>query len=142
MSKPYYFGAKAYIGVDEESGLVHSTTMAANVADITATANLLHGEEEAVFADAGNTGAEQRAALKDRKVKWYIAAKRGKVAALSEGEVKALTKRIERLKAQVRSRVEHVFHILKDDFHTIASCATRGSKRLAPSMGCCSPWPI
>lgn len=116
--KQYYFGAKAHIGVDEESGLVHSTTTtAANVADITETANLLHGEEEAVFADAGYTGAEKRAELKDRQVKWYIAAKRGKVAALPEGEVKALTKRIERLKAQVRSRVEHVFHILKDRFH-------------------------
>ncbi|MGB4335962.1 MAG: IS5 family transposase [Chromatiaceae bacterium] len=116
--KQYYFGAKAHIGVDEESGLVHSTTTtAANVADITETANLLHGEEEAVFADAGYTGAEQREELKDRQVKWYIAAKRGKVAALPEGEVKDLTKRIERIKAHVRSRVEHVFHILKDRFH-------------------------
>ncbi len=39
----YYCGAKVHIGVDGESGLVHSTTTAANVADITATANLLHG---------------------------------------------------------------------------------------------------
>ena len=74
-------------------------------------------EEEAVFADAGYTGAEKHAELKDRKVKWHIAAKRGTVAALPEGEVKALTKRIERRKAKVRSRVEHVFHILKDRFH-------------------------
>ena len=57
----YYFGAKVHIGVDAESGLVHSTTItAANVADITATAHLLHGAEEAVFADAGYTGAEKR----------------------------------------------------------------------------------
>jgi IS5 family transposase len=116
--KQYYFGAKAHIGVDEESGLVHSTTTtAANVADITETVNLLHGEEAAVFADAGYTGAEKREELKDRQVKWYIAAKRGKVTALPEGEVKALTKQLERLKAQVRSRVEHVFHLIKDRFH-------------------------
>jgi IS5 family transposase len=116
--KQYYFGAKAHIGVDSESGLVHSTTTtAANVADITATVNLLHGEEAAVFADAGYTGAEKREELKDRQVKWYIAAKRGQVAALPEGEVKDLTQRIERIKAHVRSRVEHVFHILKDRFH-------------------------
>jgi len=116
--KQYYFGAKAHIGVDEESGLMHSTTTtAANVADITETVNLLHGEEEAVFADAGYTGAEKREELKDHQVKWYIAAKRGQVAALPEGEVKDLTQRIERIKAQVRSRVEHVFHILKDCFH-------------------------
>ena len=116
--KQYYFGAKAHIGVDEDSGLVHSTTTtAANVADITETVNLLHGEEAAVFADAGYTGAEKREELKDRQVKWYIAAKRGTVTALPEGEVKDLTKRIERIKAQVRSRVEHVFHIIKDRFH-------------------------
>ena len=116
--KQYYFGAKAHIGVDGESGLGHSTTTtAANVADITATANLRHGEEEAVFADAGYTGAAKRAELKDRKVKWYIAAKRGKVAAWPAGEVKDLTKRIERIKAHVRSRVEHVFHLIKDRFH-------------------------
>jgi len=116
--KQYYFGAKAHIGVDGDSGLVHSTTTtAANVADITETANLLHGEEEAVFADAGYTGAEKREELKDRQVKWYIATKRGKITALPEGELKALTKRIERLKAQARSRVEHVFHLLKDRFH-------------------------
>jgi transposase, IS5 family len=116
--KPSYFGAKAPIGVDAASGLVHSTiTTAANVADITATANLLHGEDAAVFADAGYTGAEKRAELQDQDVAWYIATKRGKIAALPEGEAKVLFKKIERLKAQVRSRVEHVFHILKDRFH-------------------------
>ncbi len=109
---------QAHIGVDGASGWVHSTTTtAAHVADITATGNLLHGEEAAVFADAGYTGAEQRAELKDRQVKWYIAAQRGKIAALPEGQAKVLFKKIERLKAQARSRVEHAFPIIKDRFH-------------------------
>ena len=81
------------------------------------TGNLLHGEEEAAFADAGYTGAEKREQLKDRQVEWSIAAKRSKVAGLPAGEVKDLIKRIERLKAQARSRVEHVFHLIKDRFH-------------------------
>ena len=116
--KPYYFGAKAHIGVDAASGLVHSvTTTAANVADITETVNLLHGEEELVFADAGYTGAAQREELKGLAVKWHIAAKRGKLKALPEGPLKAVMHPIERLKSQVRSRVEHVFHLLKDRFH-------------------------
>ena len=116
--KQYYFGAKSHIRVDEESRLVHSTaTSAANMADITETGHLLQGEEEAVFANAGYTVAERREELKDRQVKWHIAAKRGKVAALLEGEVKDLTQRNERIKAHVRSRVEHVFHIIKDRFH-------------------------
>ena len=116
--KPYYLGAKAHIGVDAASGLVHSvTTTAANVADITETVNRLHGEEEMVFADAGYTGAAQHEELKGLAVKWHIAAKRGKLKALPEGPLKAVMYQIERLKSQVRSRVEQVFHRLKDRFH-------------------------
>ncbi len=116
--KPYYFGAKAHLGVDAASGLVHSvTTTAANVADITETVNLLQGEEELVFADAGYTGAAQREELKGLEVKWHIAAKRGKLKALPEGPLKAVMHPIERLTSQVRSRVEHVFHLLKDRCH-------------------------
>ncbi len=41
----YYFGMKAHIGVDDESGLVHSVVgTAANVADISQVEKLLHGE--------------------------------------------------------------------------------------------------
>jgi IS5 family transposase len=54
----WYFGMRAHLGVDAASGLVHRlTSTAANEADINQTAALLHGEEKAVFADAGYTGA-------------------------------------------------------------------------------------
>jgi IS5 family transposase len=50
----HYFGMKAHIGVDADSGLVHSlTATAANVSDVAETHKLLHGEEEVVFVDAG-----------------------------------------------------------------------------------------
>lgn len=53
---------KAHIGVDLESGLVHTvTTTPANVADVTETENLLHGKEQSVRADAGYIGADKRA---------------------------------------------------------------------------------
>src|SRR5271154_6615247 len=53
----WHFGMKAHIGVDVASGVVHSLTgTAANEADITQMAAVLHGQEEAVFADAGYTG--------------------------------------------------------------------------------------
>ena len=97
---------------------MHSTTTTAvDVGDITETANLLHGEEEAVFADAGYTGAENREELKDQDVEWYIATKRGKITALPDGKAKATLKQIERLKAQAHCQVEHVFHLIKDRFH-------------------------
>ena len=46
---------KAYIGVDAESGLVHSVhATAANESDVAHTHELLHGQEARVHADAGN----------------------------------------------------------------------------------------
>lgn len=49
----WHFGMKAHIGVDADSGLVHTvTTTAANAHDITQAANLLHGKETDVFADS------------------------------------------------------------------------------------------
>ncbi len=50
----WYFGMKAHVGVDAESGLVHTVIgTAANVHDINAAHALLHGEEKDVYADAG-----------------------------------------------------------------------------------------
>ena len=57
----WYFGMKAHIGVDVDSGLVHSVVgTAANVHDLTPVARLLHGAETHVHADAGYTGIEYR----------------------------------------------------------------------------------
>ena len=59
----WHFGAKAHIGVDKDSGLVHTlTTTAANVSDISQTAALLHGQEQDVWADAGCGQARRHAA--------------------------------------------------------------------------------
>jgi transposase, IS5 family len=115
-SRPY-FGLKAHIGVDAESGLVHTlTTTPANTADITETSKLLHGQEQSVFADAAYIGAEKREELAKCEVTWYIAAKRSQVDAIEEEELKSLVKHVERLKASVRARVEHPFHIVKNLF--------------------------
>ena len=114
----WYFGMKAHIGVDSQSGLVHTVTgTAANVADITETEKLLHGEEQVVFLDAGYTGIEKRAEVKEKKVKWLVAMKRGKLKAMPEDRLKTLTGQLERAKASVRAKVEHAFHVLKNLFH-------------------------
>jgi IS5 family transposase len=113
----WHFGMKAHIGADADSGLVHTVVCtAANVADVTETPNLLHGTEREVHADAGYTGAAKRAELQDRHVTWYIAMKRGKLKAMAEGKLKELTEQAEHLKAKIRARVEHPFHIVKDLF--------------------------
>jgi len=115
----WYFGMKAHLGVDAHSGLVHTLTgTAANVADIAQTHALLHGEEKEVYADAGYLGVEKREEIAtcSPAATWYVAAKRGQVKALAEGLVKELAVQFERRKAQVRARVEHPFHILKNLF--------------------------
>jgi transposase, IS5 family len=115
----WHFGMKAHIGVDAGSGLVHTVTgTAANEADINQTANLLHGEEEAVFADAGYTGAEKREEIvaKAPQAKFYVAQKPSKVAALAEGPLKEAVQACEKAKARVRALVEHPFQIVKRRF--------------------------
>src|SRR6187397_3677136 len=74
----WHFGMKAHIGVDVASGVVHTVVgTAANEADINQMAAVLHGAEEAVFADAGYTGADKRPELAERDISWNIAIKRG-----------------------------------------------------------------
>jgi hypothetical protein len=62
-----------HIGVDDTLGLIHSIdTTAANVHDIVFTGNLLHGDEQRVFGDAGYLGVQKRDEHKNRKnVSWF-----------------------------------------------------------------------
>lgn len=73
----YYFGMKAHIGVDADSGLVHHVVgTAANVPDVTQVDRLLHGDENMVGADAGHTGVEKHPEHAGRNVVWQIAVRR------------------------------------------------------------------
>ncbi|CAB3774961.1 IS5 family transposase ISRso18 [Paraburkholderia humisilvae] len=68
----WYFGMKAHIGVDAQSGLVHTVIgTAANVYDINAAEALLHGKETDVYADAGYQGIEKR--CEAEAVRWHVA---------------------------------------------------------------------
>ena len=115
----WYFGMKAHLGVDRDSKLVHTVVVtAANVADVTKTSELLHGQEAQVHADAGYTGVEKRAEIVAlaRKIDWQIARKRGLIKALAEGAEKEALRAVEKTKASVRAFVEHPFHIVKNLF--------------------------
>jgi transposase, IS5 family len=113
----YYFGMKAHIGVDAESGLVHTVrTTSANVADVTQAPKLLHGKEQCVYGDSGYTGVAKREELQTAKVAWLIAEKRGKVKAMKNGALKRAIERLEYLKASIRAKVEHPFRVIKRQF--------------------------
>ncbi|MDD0972840.1 IS5 family transposase [Pseudomonas fontis] len=114
----WYFGMKAHIGVDDESGLVHSVVgTGANVADVTQVDKLLHGDENVVCADAGYTGVEKRPEHEGRQVIWQIAARRSTYQKLGKRSVLYKAKRkIEKAKAQIRAKVEHPFRVIKRQF--------------------------
>jgi IS5 family transposase len=115
----WYVGMKAHIGADRDSKLVHTVVVtAANVADVTKTAELLHGQETQVHADAGDTGVEKRSEIValQRKLDWQIASKRRVIKALAEGVEKEARKAVEKAKASGRAFVEHPFHIVKNLF--------------------------
>ena len=112
--------------MDVASGVVHTLIgTAANEADIDQMAAVLHGEEEAVFADAGYTGADKRPELADREVSWNIAVKRSIIKALPKA-LRDLAEPMERALAQVRARVEHPFHVVKNLFRHSKKLRYRG----------------
>ncbi len=79
----WHFGMKAHIGVDADSGLVHTvTTTSANEADVEQVSDLLDGKEDAVWADSGYRGAQSRV---KRNVQWHIAGRPSDMAKMPEG---------------------------------------------------------
>jgi IS5 family transposase len=112
----WYFGMKAHVGTDAESGLVHSVIgTPANIADVTQAHDLLHGEEKVAFGDAGYIGVEARPEA-GHGVLWHVAMKPGKRRALGASAYDRIRERIEKLKAQVRARGEHAFRVVKRQF--------------------------
>ena len=113
----WHFGMKAHIGVDAESGITHTlVTTPANTNDVTQAHALLHGEEKVAFGDAGYQGVEKREENRNGEVQWEVAMRPGKRKALPKTTIGRLKDKIEQLKASVRAKVEHPFHIVKNIF--------------------------
>jgi IS5 family transposase len=113
----WHFGMKAHIGVDAESGLVHTVrATAANVNDVVEGNSLLHGEETDVFADAGYQGAHKRPDAREATT-WHVAMRPGKRKALDKTKPSGqLTEQVEKIKASIRAKVEHPFRVIKQQF--------------------------
>ena len=112
----WHFGMKAHIGVDAESGLVHSVVgTAANVNDVTQAHKLLHGQETDVLADAGYQGVDKRNL--ELAVNWHVAMRPGTRKALDlSSELARDIDRVEQIKASIRAKVEHPFRVIKQQF--------------------------
>jgi IS5 family transposase len=113
----WHFGMKAHVGVDAESGLTHTlVTTPANTADVSVAHELLHGTEKLAFGDAGYQGVDKRDAQKRVKARWHVAMRPGKRHALRQNPMGRILEELEQLKASVRAKVEHPFHIIKNLF--------------------------
>ena len=117
----WYFGFKGHIGVDRDTGLVNKIeTTAANVHDTTPVPDLLEGTEEEVFGDSGYLGIDQhddvpKVNQEGKKIAFRINVRRSSLKKLPEAEQKRAREK-EHAKSSIRSKVEHVFAVVKGMF--------------------------
>jgi IS5 family transposase len=107
----WHFGMKVHIGVDSQSGLIHSASVtAANVHDRHEVPNLLHGNETRFYGDSAYRGKEQRERLRQLapQAKDFTNKRAYRNAPLTEAD-----RATNRRKSSVRSKVEHPFLTLK-----------------------------
>ena len=108
----WYFGMKAHVGVDSKTKMIHTAVVTpANVADAKVLPELLHGKETRVWGDQGYCG--QREVIREcaphardcthRRYRYH-------------GRVNEVERAKNRNKSRIRSKVEHVFGVMKLKF--------------------------
>jgi len=108
----WYFGMKTHIGVDNQTKLIHSVAVtAANVHDSQLLGDLLHGDETHVWGDSAYAGQKKLLYEKAPYAKDFTQKKGSRYRKLTEAEQSA-----NRYKSKIRSRVEHVFGVMKRQF--------------------------
>jgi len=105
----WYFGMKLHIGVDSQTGLTHSAVVtAANVHDKHPLPDLLHGQERRVYGDSAYASQKKLIEGKAPKAKDFTNQRTRR-----NGIVDEALKAKNRNKSRIRSRVEHVFGVVK-----------------------------
>ena len=103
---------KAHIGVDADSGLVHTAGVTTGkVHDAKVMANLIREDDTAVYGDKGYVSSEKRQAAEAAGVLWAVKEKAKPGRDLTQRQ-RARNRRF----GKVRAKVEHVFRVLKCQF--------------------------
>ena len=106
----WYFGMKLHIGVDSQSGLVHSAVVtAANVHDKHPLPQLLHGNERRLYGDSAYASQKVLIHSKAPRALDFTNQRTRKAGC----EVDEVQKAKNRNKSRIRARVEHVFAVVK-----------------------------
>ena len=108
----WYFGMKVHVGADVDSGLVHTVSVTpANTSDISQMPDLLREDDRAVLGDKGYVNNTFKCAARKAGVLWAVALKATKQHPLTPS-----SKRTNRQRASIRSRVEYIFRVMKRQF--------------------------
>ena len=106
----WHFGMKLHIGVDSQTGLAHSAVVsAANLHDKHPLPDLLHGNEQRVYGDSAYASQKELIDSKAPQAKDFTNQRTRKAG----GIVDEVEKRKNRNKSKIRTRVEHVFGVIK-----------------------------
>ena len=114
------FSMKRHVDVGAGSGLVHTITVtSANKHDITETANLIREDDEAVYGDSGYLGVQKRSEIQQNehfsKVDFRINRRPKSLPKVSDHAID-WERYIEHRKSSIRSKIGHVFRIIKCQF--------------------------
>jgi IS5 family transposase len=108
----WYFGMKLHIGVDSETGLAHSAVVtSANVHDKHPLPQLLHGAEQEVFGDSAYSSQQKLIAAKAPNAR-----DRTNQRVSGTGVAAEIERIANRIRSKTRSRVEHMFAVVKRQF--------------------------
>jgi transposase, IS5 family len=107
--KQWFFGMKLHIGVDSQTGLAHSAVVtSANVHDKHPLPELMHGAEKRLYGDSAYASQQALIHSKAPQAQDWTNQRVRPGSATEE-----LDRIVNRVKSRVRSRVEHVFAVVK-----------------------------
>ena len=114
------FGMKCHVGVDAGTGYVHTMEVSsANIHDVTVASELIREDDEVVYGDSGYLGIEKRGEVAQGEhlssIDYRINLRPGRFPKVSDNAID-WTRYIEKRKSSVRSKVEHIFRIIKCQF--------------------------
>ena len=108
----WYFGMKAHIGVDAESGLVHTAGVTTgSVHDAKVMDNLIREDDRAIYGDKGYVNDKKGKLARAAGVLWAVKAKAKPGRDLTHAQ-----RRQNKKFGKVRAKVEHVFRVMKCQF--------------------------
>ncbi|WP_228719842.1 IS5 family transposase [Methylococcus geothermalis] len=108
----WFFGMKVHVGADVHTGVAHTVSVTpAHAADISQLPNLLREDDRLILGDAGYVNDTYKRAARQAGVVWGVALK-----ARPKRRLGAAQKRRNRRMSSIRSRVEHLFRVMKRQF--------------------------